>query len=381
MTNAPKIGIIGGGQLAQFLAIAAQQLGLHVHALHSDEKDPVACAVHRSLIGDMKAFSSLMAFAKGVDVLTLENEFIDGYYLSQLQENGIRLYPSAETMVLVQDKFIQKECFSKSFLPVMPFCQVNTESQLGDVAQKWGYPFVLKARRNGYDGKGNVTVGGPEDHRTAWDKLNGDQNPLLAEQFCSYVKELAVMVTRSIQGDTVVYPVVESIQEHHVCHIVKAPADISDQLQQQVCDIALRAVHAVQGVGTMGVEFFLTDSGQVVINEIAPRVHNTGHYTLEACCCSQFENHIRAILGWPLGDPSLVTPAAVMVNLLGTHRASGVVSGVSQALSVSGVHLHLYGKTTCTAGRKMGHLTVLGKSVEDAQKRAMMAAQFIQFGG
>lgn len=377
----PKIGIIGGGQLAKFLAIAAQQLGLHVHALHPDEKDPVACVVHRSLIGDMQDFSSLMALAKGVDVLTLENEFIDWSYLSKLQENGIRIYPSAETMALVQDKFIQKECFSKALLPVIPFCEVNSESQLRNVAQKWGYPFVLKARRNGYDGKGNITVYGPKDHRAAWDKLNGDSNSLLAEQFCSYVKELAVMVTRSIQGDTVVYPVVESIQEHHVCHIVKAPSDLSDQLQQQVCDIALRAVHSVQGVGTMGIEFFLTDSGQVLINEIAPRVHNTGHYTLEACGCSQFENHIRAILGWPLGDPSLVTPAAVMVNILGTQLASGVANGVSQALSVPGAHLHLYGKTTCTVGRKMGHLTVLGKSVQDAQKRAMMAAQFIQFGG
>ena len=381
MITPPKIGIIGGGQLAKFLAIAAQQLGLHVHALHAGIQDPVHAVVHRSLVGDMTDFSCLMELALGVDVLTLENEFIDADHLAKLQETGIRLYPSAETMALVQDKFIQKECFSKALLPVMPFCQLNDKTQLDDVAQKWGYPFVLKTRRNGYDGKGNMTVYGPNDYQEAWDKLNGDQQCLFAEKFCAYSKELAVMVTRSIHGDTVVYPVVESIQENHVCHLVKAPSGLSDQLQKQVCDMALRAVHAIQGVGTMGVEFFLTDSEDVVINEIAPRVHNTGHYTLEACRTSQFENHIRAILGWPLGDPSLKVPAAVMVNLLGTEVTSGIVTGVSQALSVTGVHLHLYGKTRCTVGRKMGHLTVLGKSVEDAQKRAIEAAQFIQFGG
>lgn len=203
---------------------------------------------------------------------------------------------------------------------------------------------------------------------------------MLAETFCRYRKELAVMVCRGRDGAMVAYPVVETIQRDHICHIVRAPAAVAPQIARRAVDIARRAVEAFDGVGCFGVELFLMPDGTLIINELAPRVHNSGHYTIEACACSQFENHVRAVLGWPLGSTAMVAPAAVMINLLGAAGGPGRPHGLEQALAVPGSSIHVYGKARSARGRKMGHVTALGATVDEAMRRARRAARLIRFG-
>jgi 5-(carboxyamino)imidazole ribonucleotide synthase len=200
------------------------------------------------------------------------------------------------------------------------------------------------------------------------------------EAFCEFTAELAVMVTRGRNGQVATYPVVETVQRDHICHIVRAPAPVPTEVAVRTAEIARQAVLAVNGVGSFGVELFLTRGGEILVNELAPRVHNSGHYSIEACHCSQFENHVRAVLGWPLGDTALVAPAAVMVNLLGSGRGPGRPQRIDQALAVAGAHVHIYGKAMSGPGRKMGHVTALGQSLGSAERTALKAARAVAFG-
>jgi 5-(carboxyamino)imidazole ribonucleotide synthase len=282
---------------------------------------------------------------------------------------------------LVQDKLLQKRALAEAGLPVPGFLPGPDKQAVLAAAKKFGWPLVLKKRRNGYDGKGNFTLRSAADIDPAWVQLNGDTNALFVEEFCPFTTELAMMITRSQTGETAGYPVVETIQRDHICHLVKAPAPIAPEAAARAADIARRAVETVHATGTMGVEMFLTLDGTILINELAPRVHNSGHYTIEACVCSQFENHIRAVLGWPLGSPALLAPAAVMVNLLGAGKGSGAPHGLGDALAVPGAHPHIYGKTISAPGRKMGHVTALGETLDEALATAQRAAGHIRFGG
>jgi 5-(carboxyamino)imidazole ribonucleotide synthase len=200
------------------------------------------------------------------------------------------------------------------------------------------------------------------------------------EQFCPFERELAVMVTRGLDGRSVVYPVVDTVQRDHICHTVTAPARLDPEIAARAAELGARAAAAIQGVGSIGIELFLLRDGTIVINEMAPRVHNSGHYTIEACVCSQFENHIRAVLGWPLGSPALRAPAAAMVNLLGAGDGPAMPAGLDQALAVPGAHVHIYGKERSVKGRKMGHITALGDTVDEALARAKIAAAGLRFG-
>jgi 5-(carboxyamino)imidazole ribonucleotide synthase len=289
-----------------------------------------------------------------------------------LADNRHKLWPTADTLSLVQDKLRQKTVFAAAGLPVARFADApNRES-----ARQFGFPAVLKMRRNSYDGKGNATVRAAADLDAAWTKLDGDLQALYVEEFCPFARELAIIVTAGADGAVVRYPVVETINREHICCVVKAPVELT-----AVADMAERAVAAIGGVGSFGLEFFQLADGRVLLNEIAPRVHNTGHYTIEACVCSQFENHVRAVLGWPLGSPALVAPAAAMVNLLGYGDGPGTAVGLAEALRVPGAHVHVYGKTRSARGRKMGHVTALGATPEEAAAIAQRAADCIQFGG
>ena len=200
------------------------------------------------------------------------------------------------------------------------------------------------------------------------------------EAFCPFVSELAIIITTSRSGETAAYPLVESVQRDHICHIVRAPAPVSAEITARATDIAKRAVTAIGAIGSFGVEMFLMEDDQIIINELAPRVHNSGHYTIEACVCSQFENHVRAVMGWPLGSTNMVRPAAVMINLLGQSHGSGQPTGFNEALAMPGVHVHIYGKELSMPGRKMGHVTVLGETLSEAEQIAQAAANVLKFG-
>jgi 5-(carboxyamino)imidazole ribonucleotide synthase len=305
---------------------------------------------------------------------------VDAAALAVLEQAWHKVFPGAGCLALTQDKLKQKQALQNAGLAVPKFRAVDSLAEIIAAAGDFGWPLVLKTRRNGYDGKGNFTLNSEADIPAGWQALGGGRNDLMVEAFFPFVKELAVIVTRGRDGATAVYPVVETIQRHHICHVVKAPAPVADDLARGAAALARKAVESVGGVGSFGVEMFLSATAEIVINELAPRVHNSGHYTIEACDCSQFENHVRAVLGWPLGNPRMVAPAAVMVNLLGRERASGQPRGLEKALRLSGVRVHVYGKMASGPGRKMGHVTVLGNSVENAQVIAERAAQEIGFG-
>jgi 5-(carboxyamino)imidazole ribonucleotide synthase len=375
-----RIGIVGGGQLAKMTALPAMELGCEVIILEKTQNTPAACLAADVLYGDWDDPSNLLKLADKVDVVSLENEFVDANSLKMLEEAGHRLCPSSATIGMVQDKLIQKQALSDAGIAVTPFAAVNSKEEINQQAEKLGWPLVLKARRNGYDGKGNATINNANDIEVAWQKLDGDNRELYVEGFCSFTGELAVMVTRGSDGSMVNYPVVESVQKDHICHIVQAPARINSELANKAIELARKAVTTIDGVGTIGIEMFLTEDNQIILNEMAPRVHNSGHYTIEACECSQFENHVRAILGLPLGSTKMISPAAVMINMLGEEQGTGYPVGIEQALKIDGAHVHVYGKTTTNIGRKMGHITALGETIEEAEEIANRAAQCIRFG-
>ncbi len=375
------LGIIGGGQLAKMTAQAAAQFGCEVVILERQSEFPAGSLATQTLLGDWDDPDSLLELAALVDVVTLENEFVDAAALAVLEQHGHTLWPSSTTMRLIQDKFVQKQTLAAAGLPVPGMRAVERIEDVAAAVAEWGFPFLLKARRNAYDGKGNATLRFEADLEAAWEKLGGHRgNPLFAEQFCPFTKELAVIVTRGIHGEVTTYPVVETVQRDHVCHVVSAPASVAPETAARAAELARRAVAAVAAVGSFGVEMFLMPSGEIVINELAPRVHNSGHYTIEACECSQFENHLRAVLGWPLGSPALRAPAAVMVNLLANADGPGTPQGLAEALRVPGAHVHIYGKARSGKGRKMGHITALGATHEEALAVAQRAADCIRFG-
>lgn len=379
--SGPRLGIVGGGQLAKMTALAALELGCDVLVLERNQHSPAANLATHSFIGDWDDPQALLQLAAQVDVVTLENEFVDAHSLATIEAAGGALFPTSRCIGLVQDKLTQKQALVAAGLPVPRFRAVASPAEIADAAREFGWPLVLKARRNGYDGKGNATVRDAAGIAEAWQKLGGGQRELFVEQWCPFTKELAVIATIGRDGKSVAYPVVETVQRDHICHRVLAPAPVAADISDRAAALAQRAVAAVGGIGSFGVEMFLTADGTVTVNELAPRVHNSGHYTIEACHCSQFENHVRAVLGWPLGSTALVAPAAVMVNLLGAGKGPGRPAGLEAALAVPGAHVHVYGKSLSAAGRKMGHVTALGATLDDALARAEQAAQHIRFGG
>lgn len=379
--SSPRLGIIGGGQLARMTALAALPLGCEVVVLEKNPLSPGARLAPLSIVGDWEDPDVLRELAERVDVVTLENEFVPAEALRSLEGRRHGLYPTAATLALIQDKLEQKETLTQAGVPVPRFLPVESAEDLREVGRTWGWPLVLKARRNGYDGKGNVTVRSEGETAAAWVRLGGAARALYVEEFWPFAQELAVIITRGRSGETAAYPLVETLQRNHVCHEVRVPAEVTPGTAARAVELAQRAVAAVGAVGSFGVEMFLSTTGEIAVNELAPRVHNSGHYTIEACVCSQFENHVRAVFGWPLGSTRLVRPAAVMLNLLGERDGSGQVQGLPEALAVEGAHVHLYGKAASGIGRKLGHVTALGDSLAEARAIAARAAGTLRFGG
>ena len=376
-----RLGIIGGGQLAKMTALAAQRLGCEIVILERQADSPTEGMARETLIGDWDDAKNIIALAQASDVVGLENEFVAAEAIQAAEEAGHTILPTAKTMALVQDKLIQKQTLESHDIALPAFQAVENREDITTFASQHGWPVVLKSRRNGYDGKGNATVREQGDIESAWTQLSGNEgNALYVEAFCPFRKELAVMVTRARSGEMICYPVVETIQRDHICHTVIAPANVSDGVIERAIETAKKAVLAIDGVGTIGIEMFLTADDQILLNEMAPRVHNSGHYTIEACACSQFENHVRALLDLPLGSPEMMTHCAVMVNLLGESEGSGYPEGIDQAMAIEGVHFHSYGKRQSRKGRKMGHLTVLGDNPDQTREKAEAAAQHIHYG-
>lgn len=365
------VGIAGAGQLARMTCLAAWPLQIRVAVL-GQPGEPAAGVAHGLVEGawnDPEAVARLGAVSR---VVTLENEFVPADALAAVEATGVPVRPGAETVRVVQDKATQKAMLRDAGLPVPRFEVAATADDLEAIGQRLGFPFMMKARTLGYDGYGNATCRDLAEATEAFGRLDRG-NGVLVEEFVPFRRELAVMVARRPGGQVVPYPVAETRQQDHVCHEVLVPAPIDPRTAEIAEDIAVAAACAAEAIGVMGVEMFESEDGKITINELAPRPHNTGHYTIEASETSQFENHLRGVLDLPLGSVSLRRPVSVMVNLLGTFNGSPEPH-LAETLSVPGAHLHLYDKADNRQRRKMGHITTLGTTLEDALMRARQAA-------
>ena len=369
----PTLGILGGGQLGKMMAAEAARMGIKVRFLSPKAAGPMA-AYADTMVADWTDPQVLRAFAQPCDVVTVESEWAPAGVLCEVLPDGTALWPSPDTMELIRHKGVQKTHLDEAGLPVPPFecCQTLDEAQAA--ADELGYPVVVKQYQGAYDGYGNATVETPDELTDAWTDLAADDGAMV-EAFADFERELAVQVARRPGGEQVVYPVAYTVQRAHRCHAVEVPADIDAAVARDAQRIAQAAVDAVNGVGLTAVELFEMSDGRLLVNELAPRPHNTGHYSIEGCHTSQFENHMRAVLDWPLGATDLQAPHAVMVNVLGTRDGSPPrLDGLHEALSVPGAAVHIYGKPDVRPGRKMGHVTVVGRDPKAVRERAEAAA-------
>ncbi|MDB5033312.1 MAG: 5-(carboxyamino)imidazole ribonucleotide synthase [Chlorobi bacterium] len=377
----PTIGILGGGQLARMTAYAAFQLGLRVHIMERFAGSPAGQIAHREVIGDPSDHELLLQFASECTAVTLESEFINEEHLVQIERAGYPLFPTAASVAKIQDKLVQKRTLREAGVPSALFAGVADHDEARRFGDQHGYPFVLKSRRNGYDGYGNATIRSADEIAAGWEKITrGDAGAeLYCEAFVNFTTELAVMVTRGRDGETAIYPLAETVQHNHICHYVTLPAQVDAAAAATAIDYARRGVEAIGGVGIFGVELFLTGDGEVLLNEIAPRPHNSGHYSIEGAVTSQFENHLRAVMGWPLGSTNLRAPGVAMANILGRGDGAGAVASYPAVLSSEDAHLHIYGKLESRKGRKMGHVTALAATPEEALAIAARVESAVDF--
>ncbi len=369
MKNRFRIGILGGGQLARMSAYQAYKLGFDIAILEKTKNSPAGQLTHNECVGWVENKKVLQKFAQASDIITLENEFVDHQHLKYFEKLGKKVVPSSKTISLIQDKYLQKKTLFKKDIPVPQFYEVSAKSNYEELAALLGARFILKSRKLGYDGYGNAEIKDQPGYNKAIEKLSKRHNQLLAERFVHFEKELAVIVART-KKEIITYPVVETIQKNHICHIVIAPAQIEERLKKQAEEIAIECVKSVNGFGIFGIEMFLCKDGKILVNEMAPRPHNSGHFSIEACVTSQFENHIRSVLDLPLGSTQMIMPFAVMLNLLGKKNYGRKIFNYKKALKENDIHLHLYGKEESRIGRKMGHITILGDDLDEILKRA-----------
>lgn len=367
------IGIIGGGQLGKMLAQEAKKLNFCVNILDPTPECPAFSLVDRQIIADFYDKDSIRELILQSDITTFEIEHIDTQILNELYAKGHKIFPSPKVLEIIQDKSRQKQMLDEHQIPTARW--IKTADITSDSLIKFGLPAVQKTCKGGYDGRGVFILEKPEDIH----------NNLICESFVEeqipFERELAVMVARSSRGDIKCYPVVEMNfdQNANICTETVAPARIDQSIKNEVIDIAIKCVEALDGVGVFGIEMFLTQDKKVLVNEIAPRPHNSGHYTIEACVTSQFEQHLRAITGLPLGSTDLIIPA-VMVNLLGAEGYQGkpYFKGVDEILRIPGVSLHIYGKKETKPYRKMGHITIIDEDIDKALERASIIKRTIK---
>lgn len=377
MTNSPtNIGIVGGGQLGRMLTISAKKMGFTVIVTDPTPRSPAGQVADKQILGGYKDENATRELASLSDVVTIDAEFVNDAVLADVEARGKEVHPSPKTIAIIKDKLKQKTFLKKHAIPTAEFLSVSTKAAIKLAAKRFGYPLLLKARCDAYDGKGNVVLQKEKDIEKGMEKLRG--RTVYVEKFVPFKKELAVMVARNTKGEIVVYPVVETIHKDNICDTVLVPARVSKKAKANARTLARKVISLLHGAGVFGIEMFLIKNDLVLINEIAPRVHNSGHYTIESCATSQFEQHIRAITGLPLGQTTLITKASVMKNILGQKQGNGFPDGINKALKIPGVSLHIYGKHESRVGRKMGHITVLGETVDECLAKAQRARKALR---
>jgi 5-(carboxyamino)imidazole ribonucleotide synthase len=371
-----RIGVLGGGQLGRMMIQSAMDFDVRVEVMDPAADAPCRHFTHRFVQGDLNDENAVFEFGKDLDVMTIEIEHVSVPGLRRLEQHGVHVIPKPDHLDLIQDKGTQKAFFEAHQIPTSPFELIEAASEAG----KRGFPIVQKLRRGGYDGKG-VQILKTEADRTerAFDA------PCVLEDAVDIQKELSVIVARNASGHSACFPVVESVF-NPVANLVDyliAPADISESLASQSQALAIRVADAMNFEGLLAVELFLDQSGQLLVNELAPRTHNSGHHTIEANRTSQFEQHLRAVLNLELGSTATTHPFGAMVNLVGSAEAMGtpVYRGLTDAMAIPGVHPHLYGKSQVKPYRKMGHVTITADSRADAIAQVMQLREQLAVDG
>jgi len=371
-----RIGVLGGGQLGLMMIQAAIDLDLKVEVMDPSEKAPCAKFTHRFVQGDLNDAESVFQFGKDLDIVTIEIEHVSVEGLRKLEKSGVKVIPKPDHIALIQDKGLQKQFFKDNKIPTSDFILIEAD---GDISSL-GLPIVQKLRTGGYDGRGVQIL------KTSADIVErGFAEACVLEKAVDIDKELGVIVARNSLGKTSIFPVVESVFDPKVNLVSSliAPANIDENTAAKAQALALQVLEAMDFEGLMAVELFLDSDGALLVNEVAPRTHNSGHHTIEANKTSQFAQHLRAVVGLPLGDVSLLHNAAGMINLLGAAGAYGtpVYEGLSEAQSIPGVHPHLYGKSDVKPYRKMGHVTVTGSDLDLVQEILLKLRESICVSG
>ena len=372
------LGIIGGGQLGMMLTEAAQNLDdiSKIIVLDPTENCPAAKVGAQQIIADFKDEDAIKKLSELSDIITYEIESGNIDVLKKLEENT-EINPSPDTLRIIQDKLLQKQFLQKNGIAVAEFEKIENKEELNQMIDKMGLPLLLKTRRDAYDGRGNYKINSKSEIDDALDLFSG--KTLMVEKFVKFEKEVSVIAARNTKGEISTYPVVENIHENNILRTTIAPGRVSETVRKEAEKIAEKTMEVLHGAGVFGIEMFVTSDDEILINEIAPRVHNSGHHTLQSCNTSQFEQHLRAILGMELGDSSIKTPT-IMYNILGPKTFQGEYNVLFK--KQDNIHLKMYGKLESKPQRKIGHVNIVDvenrgmeellKQVEDLKKNLVI---------
>lgn len=357
-----KLGILGGGQLGRMLIQEAVNFNIHISVLDPSVNAPCAALANSFVVGNFNDYQTVLDFGKTVDVLTIEIEHVNIEALEELERLGKKVFPRPQALRTIQDKGLQKQFYNANSIPTAPFHLIdNAEDAL--LFKEKG-PFMQKLRKGGYDGKGVTPLLTESEFNAAFNA------PSVLEEFVPFVKELAVIVARNENGELATFPLVEMEfnSDANLVEFIFSPANVNIEIENNAKNIATDIANKLEHVGLLAIELFLTEDGNLLVNEIAPRPHNSGHHTIEACFVSQYGMHLRAILNMPLGSTGLRTPA-VMINLLGEKGFEGKAryENIEEVLHTEGAYIHLYGKEDTKPFRKMGHITVCNLNLEEAK--------------
>jgi 5-(carboxyamino)imidazole ribonucleotide synthase len=382
-TGLPVVAMVGGGQLARMTHQAAISLGQTLRVLATSPDEAAAMVTPEVQIGDHRDLAALRRVAVGAEALTFDHEHVPGELLTTLVADGVTVHPGPEALLHAQDKLVMRRRLAELGEPVPPFAPVSSAADLEAFADEHGWPVVLKAARGGYDGRGVWVVDSAEEGRPLVAELLEAGTPLLAEVKVELARELAVVLARSPFGQAAVYPAVETVQQDGINTEVLAPAPgLSEDLAEEIEELAIRIAAATGVVGLLAVELFETPSGEVLVNELAMRPHNSAHWSMDGAVTGQFEQHLRAVLDYPLGSTATLRPACVMANVLGGDPVPS--TGPDERLHHTfarfpEARVHLYGKSE-RPGRKLGHVTITGDDMAEVRRRARLAADHLATG-
>ena len=356
-------------------AMAARRLGYRVHTLAPDHDTPTGQIADVEINASYDDMDAVRAFAQAVDVVTFEFENVSAAAVVEAERHAI-VRPNGRSLAIAQHRLGEKSFLAEHGLPVAPFAPVRTDADLATAMKTVGCPSVLKTATSGYDGKGQILIAKPEELHTAWDALG--RREAVLEAFLDLDCEISVIGARGVGGEWSHFGPIENAHARHILDVSVVPADVSAATAALAVDITRRVMDALDFIGVLCIEFFIGRDGRLVVNELAPRPHNSGHLTFDACRTSQFEQQLRAVCGLPLGSPEMLQPAAAMANVLGDIWEGGEPNWAA-ALALPDVKLHLYGKSSPRPGRKMGHLTVLADTPAEAKERVLQARRALNF--